>query len=168
MMWLLSSRYVVLCFLFADIHQAIDNLRMYPSHAASSALTRTALITNYYYRVRMEAVKALKENAVPTTDYLGLFHILKLYQHFFCHPPETETLDPFEIQCKPLPNDFSNFADYFVQKALISTMGGLVDQNGGNSVWRNVRQLLVDLLRFNDNTLNRVSLISSIDISDSF
>jgi hypothetical protein len=84
----------------------------------------------------MEAVKALKEvclemgcsydspnaskNAVPATDYVGLFHILKLYQHFYCYPPESDTLDPFEIQCKPKPNDFTNFADYFVLKVLRS------------------------------------------------
>lgn len=39
--------------------QAIQGMTQYPSPVIASELARTVLVENYYYRVRMEAARAL-------------------------------------------------------------------------------------------------------------
>lgn len=108
-------------------------MRMYPSPVIASELARTVLVKNYFYRVRMEAARALamvcpvpylcilitklcQQYNSSECDYIGYFLIMKLFQVFYCQPSSGNETEPPEIQCLPLPNDFSNFADYFVKK----------------------------------------------------
>ncbi|OXC60064.1 hypothetical protein LQV05_005617 [Cryptococcus neoformans] len=136
--------------------EAIQNMRMYPSPVIASELARTVLVKNYFYRVRMEAARALAMYNSSECDYIGYFLIMKLFQVFYCQPSSGNETEPPEIRCLPLPNDFSNFADYFVKKSLIAAMADLRDP-ATRVVWRHVRITLLDLLRLNDNTSNQYS-----------
>nr|ODN87996.1 transcription initiation factor TFIID subunit 2 [Cryptococcus depauperatus CBS 7841] len=136
--------------------EAIYNMRMYPSPVVASELAKTVLVKNYFYRVRMEAARALSLYNTSECDYIGYFLIMKLFQTCFCYASTTSEAEAPEIRCRPLPNDFSNIADYFVKKSLIAAMADLRDP-ATRSVWKNVRIALLDLIRLNDNTTNRYS-----------
>ncbi|WVQ66072.1 uncharacterized protein L199_004250 [Kwoniella botswanensis] len=133
--------------------EAINRMRAFPSPVIASELARTVLVKNYYYRVRMEAARALAQYNIAECDYIGYFLVLKLFQTLFCHPPNDPDAEASAMECRPLPNDFSNFSDYFVKKSLIAAMPDLRDMQT-RTVWRNVRQILLDLLMLNDNTGN--------------
>nr|XP_018260330.1 transcription initiation factor TFIID subunit 2 [Kwoniella dejecticola CBS 10117]OBR82488.1 transcription initiation factor TFIID subunit 2 [Kwoniella dejecticola CBS 10117] len=136
--------------------EAINRMRAYPSPVIASELARTVLVKNYYYRVRMEAARALAVYNVSECDYIGYFLVLKLFQTLYCHPPSDPDAEAPDMECRPLPNDFSNFSDYFVKKSLIATMPDLRDM-ATRTVWKNVRVILLDLLKLNDNTGNAYS-----------
>nr|XP_019043571.1 transcription initiation factor TFIID subunit 2 [Kwoniella bestiolae CBS 10118]OCF22501.1 transcription initiation factor TFIID subunit 2 [Kwoniella bestiolae CBS 10118] len=136
--------------------EAINRMRAFPSPVIASELARTVLVKNYYYRVRMEAARALATYNIAECDYLGYFFVLKLFQTLYCHPPDDPDAEASAMECRPLPNDFSNFSDYFVKKCLIAAMPDLRDMQT-RTVWRNARRILLDLLRSNDNTGNRWS-----------
>ncbi|WWC92779.1 uncharacterized protein L201_007738 [Kwoniella dendrophila CBS 6074] len=133
--------------------EAINRMRAYPSPVIASELARTVLVKNYYYRVRMEAARALAVYNVSECDYIGYFLVLKLFQHLYCHSPSDPEAEATDMECRPLPNNFTNFSDYFVKKSLIAAMPDLRDF-ATRTVWKNVRQILLDLLRMNDNTGN--------------
>ncbi len=95
-----------------------------------------------------------------------------MFQTLYCFVPETETLDPLAIAPRPRPNDFSDFSEYFLKKvstrfwssltgvkSMVGSLASLGDRASRGLVWRNVRQLLLDLLSFNDNTHNKVILL---------
>ncbi|WRT69673.1 uncharacterized protein IL334_006663 [Kwoniella shivajii] len=136
--------------------EAINRMRAFPSPVIASELARTVLVKNYYYRVRMEAARALAQYNVSECDYIGYFLVLKLFQTLFCLSPSNPDAEAPEMECRPLPNDFSSFSDYFVKKSLIAAMPDLRDM-ATRTVWKNVRQILLDLLRSNDNTGNEFS-----------
>jgi len=56
----------------------------------------------------------------------------------------------------PRPNDFSDFSEYFVRRALISGIAAVRFENGKCPAV--VRQFLIDQLKYNDNTANLVSV----------
>ncbi|WVQ79213.1 hypothetical protein IAT38_001309 [Cryptococcus sp. DSM 104549] len=136
--------------------EAINGMRIYPSPVVASELARTVLVKNYFYRVRMEAARALATFNVSECDYVGYFYIMKLFQTFYCHPPTRPETEAPEVTCRPLPNDFSNFAEYFVKKSLVAAMSDLRDP-ATRAVWKHVRVTLLDILRLNDNTTNEYS-----------
>lgn len=105
---------------------------------------------------------------------MGLFHLFKLFLRY-CYDPEDPNQDLFAHTYVPKPNDFSDLAEYFVRKvcfqgatsisqlmniqSLVHAISQVRFENGKTpSV---VRQFLVDQLRYNDNTANPVSMISS-------
>ncbi|KAL7425129.1 hypothetical protein Q5752_000817 [Cryptotrichosporon argae] len=135
--------------------EAIGKLTKYPLPVVASELARTVLVENYFYRVRMEAARALVVFNTAETDYIGHFLLLKLFQTFYCHGQDN-SLDPTDIVCRPRPNDFSNFASYFLKKSIITALSELRDPST-RMAWRNVRQLLFDLVRLNDNMSNEYS-----------
>nr|XP_019009377.1 transcription initiation factor TFIID subunit 2 [Kwoniella pini CBS 10737]OCF48158.1 transcription initiation factor TFIID subunit 2 [Kwoniella pini CBS 10737] len=136
--------------------EAINRMRAYPSPVIASELARTVLVKNYYYRVRMEAARALAVYNVSECDYIGYFLVLKLFQTLYCHLPSDPDAEAPDMKCRPLPNDFSDFSDYFVKKSLIAAMPDLRDM-ATRTVWKNVRKILLDLLKLNDNTGNTYS-----------
>lgn len=107
-----------------------------PTAIVSSNLTKTVLVTNYFYRVRAEAARLLVSVSSPAVRVLpielrlphphmlqcataalkdiGLIHLFKLFTRY-CYKPSTVT-DPFRSKLVPRPNDFSDFAEYFVRK----------------------------------------------------
>ncbi|RXK36392.1 hypothetical protein M231_06358 [Tremella mesenterica] len=124
--------------------EAIQNLTMYPSPVVASELARTILVKNYFYRVRMEAAKALTVYNTSECDYIGHFLLVKLYRALFCLPGDDDA------PIRPKRNDFSDVADYL---SLVSSLADLRDPATRNTR-RDVRRLLLDLIRYNDNTGN--------------
>ncbi|KAG2053092.1 zincin [Suillus hirtellus] len=135
--------------------EAVNALAKQSTAIVSSTFTKTVLVSNYYYRIRCEAAMALC--AIQKLDFLGLFHLFKLFLRY-CYDPEDPNQDLFAHTYVPKPNDFSDLAEYFVRKVLHF-------ENGKTpSV---VRQFLVDQLHYNDNTANPVSMISSQIVTNS-
>ncbi|KAG6911349.1 hypothetical protein DXG01_001020 [Tephrocybe rancida] len=118
--------------------EAIHALAEKPTAIVSSTLTKTVLVSNYYFRIRSEAALAL----------VSLF--LR-----YCYDPEDANQDLFAHTYVPKPNEFSDFGEYFVRKNLINAISRIRFENGKSpSV---VRQFLIDQLRYNDNTANPYS-----------
>ncbi|KAF8640825.1 hypothetical protein AX17_000474 [Amanita inopinata Kibby_2008] len=131
--------------------EALYALAEKPTAIVSSTLTKTVLVSNYYFRIRCEAALALVNCAIRRLDFLGLFHLFKLFLRY-CYEPEDVNQDLFDHTYVPKPNDFSDFAEYFVRKSLINAISRVRFENGKSpSV---VRRFLIDQLRYNDNTTN--------------
>ncbi|KAK3839214.1 MAG: hypothetical protein JOS17DRAFT_670950, partial [Linnemannia elongata] len=136
-------------------YEAILALGSLPSPAASTSLLKTLLDTRCFFRVRMEAAYAIARCAIPQTEWVGLLHLTKTFQHKYCYPPTHATtfrLSDATIPCMPKPNDFSSLAEYYLQKAIPIALSNIRDERGYCPL--KVRQFLLDLLRFNDNTGN--------------
>ncbi|KIY69351.1 hypothetical protein CYLTODRAFT_420749 [Cylindrobasidium torrendii FP15055 ss-10] len=134
--------------------EALHALAKQPTAIVSSTLTRTVLVSNYHHRIRCEAASCLVNCAIRKLDFLGLFHLFKLFLRY-CYEPEDANQDLFTHKYIPKPNDFSDLSEYFVRKTLIVAISKIRFENGKSpSV---VRQFLVDQLKFNDNTANPYS-----------
>ncbi|OJA15957.1 TAF2 protein [Rhizopogon vesiculosus] len=134
--------------------EAVHALSKQSTAIVSSTFTKTVLVSNYYYRIRCEAAMALMHCAVRRLDFLGLFHLFKLFLRY-CYEPEDSNQDLFAHTYVPKPNDFSDLAEYFVRKSLVHAISQVRFENGKTpSV---VRQFLIDQLRYNDNTANPYS-----------
>ncbi|KAA1114250.1 hypothetical protein PGT21_001821 [Puccinia graminis f. sp. tritici] len=135
--------------------EAVRALKTLPSKVVSSHLCRVVLISEYFFRIRIEAVLALVSCATSRCGFLGLFHLLKLFQSRYCYPPQVEPDSPWHIRAIPKPNQFDNFADYFIRKALVVALSHVRDQNNNSpSV---CHQFFLDQLVYNDNSLNPYS-----------
>ncbi|TIB11129.1 hypothetical protein E3P92_02992 [Wallemia ichthyophaga] len=135
--------------------EAVHALKSIPSKLVSTQLTRTVLVTNYFFRIRMEAAMVLHTCATPELDYVGMFHLFKIFQSRFCYPPPQEIMDPFGFKCIPLANNFDDLSEYFVRKAVIVSLTSIRDQTSRSML--NIREFLVDQLKYNDNSTNRYS-----------
>jgi transcription initiation factor TFIID subunit 2 len=58
--------------------------------------------------------------AIRKLDYLGLFHLFKLFLRY-CYDPEDAHQDLFTHTYVPRPNDFSDLSEYFVRKVAVIT-----------------------------------------------
>ncbi|WFD36850.1 hypothetical protein MCUN1_003740 [Malassezia cuniculi] len=133
---------------------AVHALSQMPSLITSSMLTRTVLVTKYFFRIRAEAAYGLTNCALPHLDLLGLFHLFMLFRTSYCFDqPGVDTPQAvLEAPCIPKPNDFSDMADYFVRRALILAISRVRDHTG--KALPTVQRFLVNLLRYNDNSTN--------------
>ncbi|KDE02980.1 hypothetical protein MVLG_06514 [Microbotryum lychnidis-dioicae p1A1 Lamole] len=138
----------------ASVHRNPEKPAIHDT-VVSSNLCKTVLVGNYFIRIRMEAALALVSCATNRADYLGLFHLFKLFQSWFCFEPAAETKDPFAFRCIPKTNDFSDMSLYFLKKALIQAISMARDEQGQTPAV--VHQFLIDLLAYNDNLGNRLS-----------
>ena len=84
-----------------------------------------------------------------------MFHLFKLFLRY-CYDTEDPKQDLFKHSYVPKPNDFSDIAEYFVRKHLVTAIARVRFENGKTPPV--VRQFLIDQLKFNDNTTNAVSL----------
>ncbi|KAI6112477.1 hypothetical protein EDD16DRAFT_1167057 [Pisolithus croceorrhizus] len=134
--------------------EAVHALAKQPTAIVSSTFTKTVLVTNYYYRIRCEAALALVQCAIRALDFLGLFHLFKLFLRY-CYDPEDPAQDLFAHTYVPKPNDFSDLSEYSVRKSLVHAISRVRFENGKTPTV--VRQFLVDQLRYNDNTANPYS-----------
>ncbi|KAI9462278.1 hypothetical protein BJY52DRAFT_1203123 [Lactarius psammicola] len=131
--------------------EALRALSKMPNAIVSSTFTKTVLVTNYFYRVRCEAALALVKCAYQQLDFLGLFHLFKLFLRY-CYDPEDPQQDLFTHSFVPRPNDFSDIAEYFVRRAIVKSISRIRFANGKCPTI--VRQFLIDQLKYNDNTAN--------------
>ncbi|CAO1625272.1 unnamed protein product [Sympodiomycopsis kandeliae] len=149
--------------------QAVQALTQTPNRVSCSMLTRTVLVSKYFFRIRTEAVMAIVQCAIPELGYLGLFHLLMLFKAAYCIdiPDSEQPLEPLDLICIPKANDFSDPAEYFVKKALINAISRV--RNEAGRTLPQVKKFLINQLRYNDNSINRfvddyyvASLISCI------
>ncbi|KAH7886186.1 hypothetical protein F5I97DRAFT_2026435 [Phlebopus sp. FC_14] len=134
--------------------EAVHALAKQPTAIVSSTFTKTVLVSNYYYRIRCEAAMALVNCAIRRLEFLGLFHLFKLFLRY-CYDPEDANQDLFAHNYVPKPNDFSDLSEYFVRKSLVHAISQIRFENGKTPAV--VRQFLIDQLRYNDNTANPYS-----------
>lgn len=142
---------------------AIRALSSIPTAISSSMLTRTILVEKYFYRVRVEAANALVHCAIPQLDFLGLFHLLMLFRTKFCYQTSSSNYqesksfemnrEALDMPCYPRSNDFSDFPEYFVKKALIAAISRVRGIHG--RTLPQVKRFLFNLLRYNDNSTNK-------------
>ncbi|KAJ1983367.1 hypothetical protein H4R34_001317 [Dimargaris verticillata] len=153
-------------------YEAIQALKRLPSSAASTSLMRAVMDVRVFYRVRMEAAMALARLSLPHLDYIGLYHLRKIFERRYCFTinadthrqvsqeesssaPLTDQLVPTNTVVLPQPNNFDNMSEYFVQKAIILAIGETRDHH--QQSFPTVRQFLLRLLKFNDNSENEYS-----------
>ncbi|OTA64225.1 hypothetical protein K449DRAFT_328323 [Hypoxylon sp. EC38] len=101
------------------LHRSFSNTG--PHSVVSTILARTLLDPRYYYGIRIMAAQELPRHAVENpVKWIGLRHLLKIFQHFFCHPGTHI----------PLPNDFSNKRQYLVQRAIPEAVANVRGEDG--------------------------------------
>lgn len=132
-----------------DVVAQYDAVRFFrnqkPSNVYSSILVRTLMDRRYYYGIRVEAAYALTSCAVEEVRFIGKFHLMKTFQSLFC----------FEGSMIPAANDFTDFPTYFLQKAIPSALARIRDSSGNCPM--DVKNFLVDVLRYNENSSNPFS-----------
>ncbi|KAH7027473.1 uncharacterized protein B0I36DRAFT_327160 [Microdochium trichocladiopsis] len=116
-----------------------------PHPLVSTILTRTLLDARYYYGIRTMSAKILPKHAVNAIDNIGLFHLRKTFQHFFC-VPGTDT---------PRPNNFVDKRQYLVQCAIPMAIAQVRGDDG--QCPREARHFILAQLRGNDNSENMYS-----------
>jgi len=89
--------------------KAIKGLESHGTASAVLALKAVAENSKIFYRIRMEAATALARTACRDNNWAGLDHLIKLYKSAFYH-----TTMPL-----PRPHDFTDFAQYHIQKVCI-------------------------------------------------
>ncbi|KAK0545629.1 hypothetical protein OC861_005196 [Tilletia horrida] len=137
---------------------AIAALSHMPSPITATVLTRTVLVDKYFYRVRMEAAHALVSCAVPQLQYLGLFLLFQLYRTKYCYDQQQDASPRNQDLAVPSiskSNDFSDFANYFLQRAVVNAISRV--RNPYGRTLPQVKLFLINLLRYNDNSMNRYS-----------
>ncbi|KAF4611399.1 hypothetical protein D9613_004170 [Agrocybe pediades] len=123
--------------------EAVNALAEKPTAIVSSTFTKTVLVSNYYFRIRCEAALAMVNCAIRKLDFLGLFHLFKLFLRY-CYDPEDPNQDLFSHKYVPKPNDFSDISEYFVRKSIVTAISQVRFENGKTP----------GVLRYNDNTSN--------------
>ncbi|KAH0539098.1 hypothetical protein FGG08_004336 [Glutinoglossum americanum] len=111
----------------------------------SAVLVRTLMDKRYFHGIRIAAAHALVKCSKENLDWIGLRHLEKAFQEFFCFPGSAMTRS----------NDFSDRTDYYIQCAIPQAMAK-VRGNDGKAPMR-VKRFLFDQLKFNDNSNNDYS-----------
>lgn len=99
----------------------------------------------YFHGIRTLAAAGLAKCATEDLDNIGLFHLEKAFQEFFCIPDSP----------MPRANNFSDRTSYIIQCAIPKAMARVRDRKG--KVPMRVRKFFVDKLKFNDNSNNEFS-----------
>ncbi|KAL8815209.1 MAG: hypothetical protein Q9223_005632 [Gallowayella weberi] len=112
----------------------------------STIMLRTLMDPRYFHGIRTAAAAALVKHAKEgDMDWLGLFHLEKAFQYFFCYNDSP----------MPRPNDFSDRAAYFIQCEIPKAIAKVRDAYGRSPI--RARTFLLDKLKFNDNSDNEFS-----------
>ncbi|KAI9312583.1 hypothetical protein BX666DRAFT_1984486 [Dichotomocladium elegans] len=140
-------------------YEAIEALKHMPSLPTATSLLRAVIDPKCFYKIRMEAAYALAKCGGEDMNWVGLHQLCKMFQSRYCFAPPygaMETDDAIPINhIIPKPNNFSNFSEYFVQKGMTIAFSQVRDRYGRTPI--KVRQLLLDLLKYNDNIGNEYS-----------
>lgn len=109
-------------------------------------LLRTLMDWRYYHGIRIEAAKALLQYATKEVNFVGMRLLIRAFQTLYCFDTQSNI---------PLPNDFSDFPLYFIQR-IIPVVLSQIKNTQGSSPPR-VKVFLLDLLRYNENGQNQFS-----------
>lgn len=127
-------------------YEALNGLLSRPAtHMLSTILVRTVMDKRYFYRVRVTAALGLARCATMELNWIGRFHLEKVFQELFCYPGSST----------PRPNDFSDRSMYQLQCAVVQAMASIRGRDK-NVPWP-VKQWLLHKLKFNDNSRNEYS-----------
>ncbi|KAI9315007.1 hypothetical protein BX666DRAFT_1965766 [Dichotomocladium elegans] len=140
-------------------YEALHALKRMPSLQTSTSLLRALLDPKCFYKIRMDAAYTLASCALPELDWVGLLQLNKVFYRRFCFSLNSSRVDmddtiPVTLAI-PRPNNFSNLPDYFLQKSMVIAFSQIRDAHG--LVPLKIRQFLLDLLKYNDNTGNEFS-----------
>ncbi|KAH3671687.1 hypothetical protein OGAPHI_000392 [Ogataea philodendri] len=142
-----------------DVEAQLESVKFFseslrPSLYFATVLMRTILDSRYFYGVRAEAALGLAKFSKEDNDHLGMRFLLKAYKYFFCYNNKIThgypELEPTEYL--PLPNDFSEFSNYFVMKAIVSGLSMVTNKNGDSPI--ELKEIMLNILKFNDNNNN--------------
>ncbi|KAI9088415.1 hypothetical protein K1719_029864 [Acacia pycnantha] len=127
--------------------QAIATLEALPqiSFAVVNALNNFLTDSKAFWRVRIEAAFALASTASEETDWAGLLHLVKFFK--------SRRFDP-DIGL-PKPNDFNDFAEYFVLEAIPHAVAMV--RAADRKSPREAVDFVLQLLKYNDNNGNSYS-----------
>lgn len=117
-----------------------------PHPLVSTILARTLLDPRYYYGIRIMAADELPRHAVDEpVNWVGLRHLMKTFQYFFCHPG-TYT---------PKPNNFADKRQYFCQRTIPEAVARIRGEDG--KCPKEARRFILEQLQANDNSDNPYS-----------
>lgn len=116
-----------------------------PSKLYSSLFTKTLMDKRYFHGVRTEAAYSLARCSGEDIESIGKYHLKKAFQTLFC----------FENSLIPMANNFSDFSNYFLQKAIPYALSSI--RNSYGRCPKDIQQFIIDLLRYNDNSSNEFS-----------
>ncbi|XP_076922819.1 transcription initiation factor TFIID subunit 2-like isoform X2 [Bidens hawaiensis] len=126
--------------------QAITALELFPHHMPIvNALNHLLCDSQAFWRVRIEAAFALATTASEATDLAGLQNLIKFYK-------SRRYDEKIEL---PKPNDFHDFAEYFVLEAIPHAVA-LVRSSDKKSP-REAVEFILQLLKYNENNGNPYS-----------
>lgn len=116
-----------------------------PHPLLSTFLIRTLLDRRYFYGIRTMAAKNLPNCVGGEARNIGLFHLQKAFEEFYCLPDSR----------MPRPNEFSDRIGYIVQCAILEGLATIRDGSGRAPM--QVKRFFMDKLKFNDNSNNEYS-----------
>ena len=131
--------------------EATRHICDYPAEPlVSSILIRTLMDRRYFHGVRLLAAQGLVRHATDERDinWIGLFHLRKAFEELFC-------LTTDQGSSMTRPNDFSDQQSYMVQIAILEAISKIRNSKGYTP--RDVKEFLLDKLKFNDNSSNPFS-----------
>ena len=128
--------------------ESIRTISRFPPHATmSSIIVRTLMDRRYFHGVRALAAQALVRHAAQEVSNIGLTHLKKAFEALYCVTDRGSTMTR--------PNDFSDQLSYMVQCEIIEAIAKVRDSRGHTT--KEVRDFLLDKLKFNDNSVNEYS-----------
>ncbi|KAM7475389.1 hypothetical protein LguiB_022632 [Lonicera macranthoides] len=127
--------------------QAIATLEAFPqlSFSVVNALNSFVSDSKAFWRIRIEAAFALANTASEETDWAGLLHLVTFYKS-----------RRFDANIGlPKPNDFHDFAEYFVLEAIPHAIAMV--RAADKKSPREAVEFILQLLKYNDNNGNPYS-----------
>ncbi|KAI8618332.1 hypothetical protein BC830DRAFT_1109358 [Chytriomyces sp. MP71] len=136
-------------------HEAVVRLGYPCQHGdmavATAAISRLLLDDRHFYRLRMEASFSLaRQSGADGAIGAGLNKLIAYFTDKYCYPKAFNS-----TMVIPRPNDFSNFQEYFVKKALCAAI--VTYRDAEMKIPLHNKMMILDLLRFNDNSKNEYS-----------
>ena len=130
--------------------EAVKAIGGYPAQPlVSSILIRTLMDKRYFHAVRYIAAQGLVKHATDDNEanWIGLFHLKKAFEELFCNTDGGSAMTK--------PNDFADQQNYMVQTAIVEAISKVRDKQGHTPM--DVKEWLLDKLKFNDNSNNEFS-----------
>ncbi|KAI1631609.1 hypothetical protein F4809DRAFT_631597 [Biscogniauxia mediterranea] len=123
------------------LHRRFSQTGAHP--LVSTILTRTLLDPRYFYGLRVMAANELPRHAVQDqVNWIGLKHLQKSFQHFFCYPG-TYT---------PRPNNFADKRQYLIQSVIPEAVARVRGEDG--KCPKEARRFILEQLQANNNADN--------------
>ena len=126
---------------------AAENLCRFDSHESRQALIFAIERNQYYYRVRVTAIRSLVAIATKCCrNWSGVHTLIDIGQNMFSAGSCSEIVHS---------NDFSYFAEYFIEKEYISALR--IYRNSQKFCPSEIVSFILSWAKFNDNRRNMYS-----------